>query len=83
MCWIGGGFAQFGVVLQNGKSDMIFSLIQHHYLSHCYWSTYSTLAMVVNIKVTHLDMFLDDMALVDKVWLKKIQLQGCKVMKIL
>ena len=43
----------------------------------------NSLVKVVNMKVTHLDLVLDDMALVDQVWLKKSQMQGCKVVKIL
>jgi hypothetical protein len=35
------------------------------------------------MKVVDLDMVLDDMALVDQVWFKKSQMQGCKVVKIL
>jgi hypothetical protein len=35
------------------------------------------------MKVVHLDMFLDDMAIVDQVWLKKSQSQRGKVRKML
>jgi hypothetical protein len=36
---------------------------------------------MVNMKVVDLDMVLDDMVIVDQVWLKKSQNQGCKVGK--
>jgi hypothetical protein len=62
---------------------VIFSLIQSLHLAILYWSTWSKLGMVVNMKVVDLDMVLDDMALVDQVWFKKSQMQGCKVVKIL
>jgi hypothetical protein len=39
--------------------------------------------MVVNMEVTHLDMVLDYMALVDQDWLEKSQSQGGKVVNIL
>jgi hypothetical protein len=38
---------------------------------------------MVNMEVVDLDMVLDDMVIVDQVWLKKSQMQGCKVGKIL
>jgi hypothetical protein len=38
---------------------------------------------MVNMEVVDLDLVLDDMVIVDQVWLKKIQMQGCKVVKIL
>ena len=41
----------------------------------------NSLVKVVNMKVTHLDLVLDDMALVDQVWLQKQKIDGCKVGK--
>jgi hypothetical protein len=38
----------------------------------------NSLVKVVNMKVTHLDLVLDDMALFDQVWLKKSQSQRGK-----
>jgi hypothetical protein len=37
--------------------------------------------MVVNMEVVDLDIVLDDMERVGQVWLKKSQMQGCKVGK--
>ena len=64
---IGGGGIQFGGDLQNGKSEMIFSLIQSLHLATLYWSTWSTSAGMVNMEVVDLDMVLDDMVIVDQV----------------
>ena len=38
---------------------------------------------MVNMEVVDLDLVLDDMVIVDQGWLKKSQMQGCKVVKIL
>jgi hypothetical protein len=62
---------------------MIFSLIQSLHLATLYWSTWSTLAGMVNMEVVDLDIVLDDMERVGQVWLKKGQNQGCKVGKML
>jgi hypothetical protein len=51
--------------MQNGKSEMIFSLFQSLHLAALYWSTWSTRGVVVNMKVVDLDMVLDDMERVD------------------
>jgi hypothetical protein len=57
---------------------VIFSLFQSPLLSILFWSTWSTLAEMVNMKVVDLDMVLDDMVIVDQVWLKKSQSQRGK-----
>jgi hypothetical protein len=51
--------------MQNGKSEVIFSLIQSLHLATLYWSTWSTSAGMVNMEVVDLDMVLDDMVIVD------------------
>ena len=38
---------------------------------------------MVNIKIVHLDMFLDDMAMVDQVWFEEKSKPGGKVVNIL
>jgi hypothetical protein len=67
--------------LQVFKKWIIFSLFQSPLLSTLYWSTWSTLGMVVNMKVVHLDIVLDDMERVGQVWLQKQKIGGCKVGK--
>ena len=62
---------------------VIFSLFQCLHLSILFWSTCSKSALVVNIKVVHLDMVLDDMARFGQGWFKKSQNQGGKLVKIL
>ena len=69
--------------MQSFKKWVIFSLIQSLHLAILYWSTWSTLGMVVNMKVVHPDKVLDDMVIVDQVWLKKSQSQRGKVRNIL
>ena len=53
-------------------------MFQCHHLSIYFWSTWSTLGMVVNMKVVHLHMVLDYMVIVDQVWLQKSQNQRGK-----
>jgi hypothetical protein len=43
----------------------------------------NSLVKVVNMKVTHLDLVLDDMALVDQVWFEEKSKPGGKVVNIL
>ena len=38
---------------------------------------------MVNMKVVDLDMVLDDMVIVDQVWLRNQKIKGCKVVKII
>jgi hypothetical protein len=71
------------VVCKNSKSGVIFSLFQSPFLSPSFWSTWSKSALVVNSKVVHMDMVLDDMARVDQGWFRKSQNQRGKVVKIL
>jgi hypothetical protein len=67
--------------MQNGKSEMIFSLFQSLHLAALYWSTWSTRGVVVNMKVVDLDIVLDDMERVGQVCLQKQKIGGCKVGK--
>jgi hypothetical protein len=62
---------------------LIFTLIQSLHLAPSCWSTWSTFAEMVNMKVVDLDLVLDDMVIVAQGWLKKSQMQGGKVGKIL
>ncbi len=71
MKYSGGGGGQFGEGLQDFKMGMIFILFQSHILPKLFWSTWSTLALMVNMKVVHLDMVLDDMAIVDQGWFEE------------
>jgi hypothetical protein len=48
------------------KMGLIFTLIQSLHLAPLCWSTWSTSVMMVNIKVVHFHMVLDDMTLVDQ-----------------
>jgi hypothetical protein len=62
---------------------IIFSLFQCHILSTLFWSTWSKSALVVNRKVVHFDMVLDEVARVDQGWFRNKPNQGCKVVKML
>jgi hypothetical protein len=46
---------------------LIFTLIQSLHLAPSCWSTWSTFAEMVNMKVVDLDLVLDDMVIVDQV----------------
>ena len=71
------------LICKVSKVGLIFSLVQSPLLSNLFWSTWSKSALVVNIKVVHLDMVLDDMVRVGQSWFRKSQNQGCQVGKIL
>jgi hypothetical protein len=69
--------------LQHFKKWIIFSLIQSLHLAILYWSTWSTSAGMVNMKVVHFHMVLDDMAIVDQGWFEEKSKPGGKVGNIL
>jgi hypothetical protein len=58
---------------------LIFSLLYGCILSPLFWSTKAESTLVVNIKIVHLDMFLDEVERVVQVWFKNLINQGCKV----
>lgn len=78
---IGGGGIHFGVELQSFKFGFIFTLFQHHHLAPLCWSTWSTSMLVVNMKVVHHHLVLDDMAIVYQVLFRNQKIKGCKVVK--
>ena len=60
---------------------LIFTLIQSLHLAPFCWSTWSTSVMMVNIKVVHFHMVLDDMVIVDQGWLRNQKINWGKVVK--